>query len=388
MNYPITLSKQFLKVYNEGPLGMAIIGIDHKFIAVNNRLCEITGYQEEELLQKTFPDITFPEDIENDLKSAQQLYDNEISHHDVEKRYIKKDNSVVWVRVTVAIVKGEDGIPQYNLAMIDDIDAKKKMVLELEKMNNDKDKFFSIIAHDLKSPLATLAGISEILVEEINDLKRDEIKELAEVIQSSTRMTLNLLEDLLDWSRYNSGKIAFDPEPLDLNNIINELARLYRLNIAQKKIMLSVKSDGEIKVIADRNMIYTSLRNLLSNAIKFSKIGGDICIEVEKLEKESLPEKKEIETTNSNDMSNSHNKKNKSFVKISVRDNGVGIKKERIDSLFMFDSMKSTMGTDNELGTGLGLILVKEFIEKHKGTVSVESEPDIGSNFIVEIPCV
>jgi len=140
-------------------------------------------------------------------------------------------------------------------------------------MNDDKDKFFSIIAHDLKSPLATLAGISEILVEEINDLKRDEIKELAEVIQSSTRMTLNLLEDLLDWSRYNSGKIAFDPEPLELNNIINELARLYRLNIAQKKIMLSVKSDEEIRVIADRNMIYTSLRNLLSNAIKFSKKG-------------------------------------------------------------------------------------------------------------------
>jgi len=129
MDHPITLSKQFLKVYNEGPLGMAIVGIDHKFIAVNNRFCEITGYQEEELLQKTFPDITHTDDIESDLKSAQQLYSGKIPHHEIEKRYIKKDNSIVWVHVTVAIVKGEDGIPQYNLVMVDDIDAKKKMML-------------------------------------------------------------------------------------------------------------------------------------------------------------------------------------------------------------------------------------------------------------------
>ena len=356
---------------------MSIVRFDYKFDAVNIRMCEITGYSEPELLAKTFLDITYPDDIEQDKKLAGALFRNEIPHYVVEKRYIKKDDTLVWVQLTVSLIKDENGAPLYYLAMIEDIDVKKKAMLELEKMNYEKDKFFSIIAHDLKSPLSTLVGISEILAEDIDELSKGDTKQLAEVLQSSARMTLNLLEDLLDWSRYNSGKISFDPEKLSLNLLINEAAKLYRLNISQKKIRLIIESPEEISINGDRNMIYTSLRNLLSNAVKFTRIGGEIKIITKRI---SLPD----DLTNTK-MSGEH--KEKSIVRLWVRDNGVGIKSEKLDSLFEFDSLKSTMGTDNELGTGLGLVLVKEFIGKNGGSVRVESQPDVGSTFIIDLPC-
>jgi PAS domain S-box-containing protein len=360
---------------------MSIVGLDNRLLAVNQRLCQITGYSEVELLQKTLTEVTYAKDADIDLKSVQQLIKGKIPYFDIEKRYIKKDNSIIWVHLMVSAVNDEEGKPIYTLAMIEDIDVKKKIIMELVKTNNEKDKFFSIMAHDLKTPMATLAGISDIIVEDIDNMERNEIKQLAEMIQSSSRMTLNLLDDLLDWSRYNSGKIKYDPEHFELNKIILEVTRLYRLNISQKKIILNINTEKGIKVFADRNMIYTSLRNLLSNAIKFTSTGGEITITTERLALQ-YQNKIKVDETFSPD-----NKKTKYIVKISIKDNGVGIKKEKIDSLFLFDPMKSTIGTDNELGTGLGLVIVKEFIEKHKGNVYAESEPGAGSKFVIEFPC-
>jgi signal transduction histidine kinase len=232
---------------------------------------------------------------------------------------------------------------------------------EIERINSEKDKFFSIIAHDLKSPLSGFLGLTRIMVDEINNISTEDILLFTSDMKDSASSLYELLENLLEWASIQNGRISFNLEICYLNYIINQNFSLLSEPARQKNISLIALVDENINFFADYSMLNTIFRNLISNAIKFTNNEGKIEIGVN------------TEMINNN-------------ILIYVKDSGVGMSKEIIDKLFKLDSKITSLGTNNEKGTGLGLILCKEFIEKHGGEIWVESELGNGTTFYFSMP--
>ena len=230
---------------------------------------------------------------------------------------------------------------------------------ELEKLNATKDKFFSIIAHDLKSPFNSIVGFSNLLVEQINEKDYKGIEKYANIILQSSQRALDLLSNLMEWSRSQTGRMEFNPEYFDMVVGIKEIILSFDDIAGQKSIVINKALPPNAPVFADKAMISTVFRNLISNAIKFTPSGGKITISANEKQGELL---------------------------VTVSDTGVGIPVNSIGKLFRIAENFSTPGTDKEQGTGLGLILCKEFIEKHGGRIWVESEVEKGSRFSFTIP--
>lgn len=229
----------------------------------------------------------------------------------------------------------------------------------LKELNATKDKFFSIIAHDLRSPLNQLLGLSEILQKEIESEKVDDAIKLANLINESAKSGRLLLENLLEWSRSQTGSINFMPEVLDLLKITNEVLELIENNAKQKSIKIQSRIHMDLQAFADDNMIKTILRNLISNSIKFTNRGGTIVLDAKKTEE---------------------------MVIYSISDNGIGINEDDLEKLFRIEINPKSIGKSKEKGTGLGLILCKEFIEIIGGKIWVESIFEKGSTFSFSIP--
>jgi two-component system, sensor histidine kinase and response regulator len=230
---------------------------------------------------------------------------------------------------------------------------------ELWELNASKDKFLSILAHDLKNPIAGLMTISELATKMYSSLTDSERLNYIKEIHSSAERVLNILEDLLQWSRSQSGRIEYNPGEANLLKITDEALSAIEDAAAKKNISIENNIPPDASVFADRYMIATVIRNLLSNAVKFSYPGGKISLDA---------------------------RENESHVAYQVSDSGTGIPEGHMKRLFRIDGGLSTPGTAKEKGTGLGLILCKEFVEKNKGTIRAESTPDEGSAFIFTLP--
>src|ERR1035437_3169584 len=241
----------------------------------------------------------------------------------------------------------------------DELIIANKELEQLLQLNADKDRFISILAHDLRSPFTVLLGLSEFLIENIREYDTDEIENHLKLIKNSAQDTFALLEDLLKWIRAQSGNIPFKPQNLSFADICNDILKTLNPNADIKNISINYSKVDHLTVFADADMLKTVLRNLASNAIKFTNNGGTISI---------------------NAIENSSN------VTISVSDNGIGISPENLIKLFDISQVLSTKGTAKETGTGLGLLLCKEFVEKHGGKIWVESECGKGSIFYFNIP--
>ena len=233
--------------------------------------------------------------------------------------------------------------------------------VELEQLNASKDKFFSIISHDLKSPFNTILGFSELLLEQIKNQDFSEIEMYGELVHKSALKAFDLLVNLIEWSRSQSGRIIYQPEVFNLSETIYDLTSLFGETARQKGIKIYTDLSENIEIIADLSMIKTVLRNLISNAIKFTPNEGAIYITCNKNEKE---------------------------VHFSIKDTNIGIPQSVISKLFRIDEHYTTEGTNQEVGTGLGLILCKEFIEKHHGQIWVESTEGKGTTFFFTIPMI
>ena len=229
----------------------------------------------------------------------------------------------------------------------------------MRELNATKDKFFSIIAHDLKSPFNGILGFSSILTEQIRQKDYDNIEEYAEIIQYSAQKAFDLLTNLMEWASSQTGRLDYNPQSIDLGTVIQEVIDLVKVTALHKSILITKKIEHSAIAEVDKKMISSVLRNLISNAIKFTHPGGVIEIKLNQSE---------------------------SALKISVRDNGVGIEPANLKRLFKIDQSFSIAGTQNENGTGLGLILCHEFINKHGGSIWAESEPGRGSLFCFTIP--
>jgi len=236
----------------------------------------------------------------------------------------------------------------------------EKQKNELHRSNITKDKFFSIIAHDLKSPFNALLGFSELLLLGNKEFDADKREEMIKAIYNTANQTLSLLNNLLIWSKIETGEVHFNPQKIKINTIIEETVSLLK-NIASKKsIEINCELEKGLVVYADKDMIATVIRNLISNAIKFSYKNSSIIVTLKKVSED--------------------------VVRISISDKGVGIDNKKLESVFNVENIYSEKGTEGEKGTGLGLKLCKEFVEKNKGKIWVESKKDEGSVFSFTIP--
>jgi two-component system sensor histidine kinase/response regulator len=235
----------------------------------------------------------------------------------------------------------------------------EQRTLELNELNATKDKFFSIIAHDLKNPFNTLMGFTELLLDSLEEYTPDKLKEFIGILHETSKQSYALLENLLEWSRSQTGRLQMKTEPIDLYVIAEENIDLLSSLAAKKKITLNNNIQVSSNILADANMIRTVIRNLVSNAIKYTRENGTITVGA--------------------------SRKNDSY-EVSIADTGIGIKPENLEKLFRIDVNYSTRGTADEGGTGLGLILCKEFVVRNGGTIWVESEYGKGSAFKFTLP--
>ena len=231
--------------------------------------------------------------------------------------------------------------------------------MKLRKLNADKDLFISILAHDLRNPFNTLLGLSEILLEDVHTQDTATTRKHVEIMHTLSRTTYDLLEDLLLWAKSQSGNLELKPGDIDFVNTCQKIVETMRIVALSKKITVNYAATQPVRVIVDEDMLKVVLRNLVSNAIKFTNSGGEVNILTEQTA---------------------------SFLTVTVSDNGVGIKPETINTLFDISKKVTTSGTANEKGTGLGLMLCKEFIERNGGKIWVESVPGKGSDFKFTIP--
>ncbi len=277
----------------------------------------------------------------------------------VEMGLVKDNGQITWINVSATPIPIEGNgvaIIYWDITERKQAEAELKIKNEqLKDLNATKDKFFSIIAHDLISPFNVILGLSETLKNDGRDLDIDSILKYVDIINSSAHNTYRLLENLLDWARMQQGRIPFDPKAIFINGLIESEIENLKNFADQKRISLHNDTKEDIIIHADEKMLSTVFRNLISNAIKFTPKEGKVNIEA-------------------------HLKSDK--VVISVSDTGLGMQEETLENLFKSGSVVTTRGTGNEKGSGLGLLLCKEFVEKHGGTISVKSEPGQGTRFV------
>ncbi|MBI5326352.1 MAG: response regulator [Ignavibacteriae bacterium] len=322
-----------------------------------------------------------------------QLIDNGFIGRLIEFIAIKKDNTTFPVEIVFYPIRVKNR--WYTCCIIRDITVRKEAEDEMSKLieelrvsremveqnanelllanerlyeseenlrilNASKDRFFSILAHDLRGPFQGLLGFSKILHNDFKNLKTEETQDIIEDLYHSAEQIYKLLDHLLLWSRIQRGVLEYKPENCNIRNIVSVNIDLLRSLAGRKNIELLSEINEEFEFISDPNMINTVLRNLISNAIKFTGGGGKIRI--------------------------SANKTKDGYLLVSVKDNGIGILEEDLQKLFKIDTYFTSPGTSGEKGTGLGLVLCKDLIEKCKGKIHVESQVDKGSTFSFLIP--
>ena len=329
------------------------------------------GFKKEDIMGHSLFSILKPEGIELILEAnKKRLLDksNGIQTNPViyELEELCTDGSWIWVEATATAHFDQDGNILGYHGVSRDISERKKTELllkeresQLKELISTKDKLFSIIAHDLRSPFNGLLCFSELLINNTKDLEKAEAESYIEIINSLAKNTLNLLDNLLNWAKAQTGQLIFQPEKTTLSAIVREILRIYNPIAKIKNISLDYNQEVDIEAFADVNMLKTILRNLISNAIKFTNANGEISI---------------------------YASQNQNNIEITVSDNGIGMSEEAQNNLFKFDKNAIFHGTGNEKGSGLGLILCKEFVEKHGGKIWIESEPGKGSTFKFSLP--
>lgn len=257
-------------------------------------------------------------------------------------------------------------LQRLNQQLQEDVLKRKKAEEELKVLNQElrnvgtsKDKFFTIVAHDLKAPFQGLLGYSKLLLEDLDTLTPEEVKEYSSNIHYIGKNLYDMVENLLYWARVQIGKTDYQPIESELQDVANDVINTLGYNAVRKNITLSADIKAGLKVYADQKMLYSILQNLISNAIKFTNSGGSITVSASVL----------IDA-----------------IQVSVTDTGIGIEQSNLEKLFNIETPFKSEGTANEEGTGLGLILCKELIERHNGSIRVESELNRGSSFIVTLP--
>jgi len=334
-------------------------------VDVNPYFAELMNTNKDHLINKRITDIYSPEMYD----TVEGIYLHKFGEMNVvdvfEARLLIDGNKSLEIEGKISYIT-ENTDKLLMLTILRDITERKRneekikeFAEKLTELNNTKDKFFSIIAHDLKNPFNTLINASEVLTKKCSQMPIDKIQKYSQMIHDASQQGYGLLENLLHWSRTQTGRIEYLPANFLIYTVLRENINLIREAAESRNIELLENFDLESEIFADYDMISLIVRNLISNALKFTPDDGSIAITVENDEL---------------------------YTKISVADSGVGISEENINRLFRIDVNTSTLGIRGEKGTGLGLILCKEFAEKHNGFFTIKSELKKGTKFTLHIP--
>lgn len=357
--------KMLSNIVEQHPASIIITNLKGEIEYVNKSFTDITGYTFNMVKGKNSRILSSEK---NDPQTYTNLWKTISKGRIWKGEFINKRKSgeEYFEKAIISPTFDEKGNVVNYFSISEDVTLQKKAKQLLQESKNKlkvanatKDKFFSIIAHDLRSPFNAIIGFSELLLEHHKEYSEEKREYIIKLIAESSKNTFELLETLLEWSRTQSGAIKFDPSQFILEKIIKESIEQVEGSAAQKNISISYSVESAIILNADEEMVKTILRNLISNAIKFTSRSGKI----------------KIVGTKSND-----------DIIVSVIDNGVGIKKDKIESLFTITNTETTVGTENEKGHGLGLILCKELVDKHGGEIFVKSTEKVGSTFSFAIP--
>jgi PAS domain S-box-containing protein len=343
--------------------GVCIVNDEESFVFANPAAEKIFGVNKGELTGLCLSDFLPGEEIEiikNESQKRRQGISSAFEHE-----IVLKDGSKKEILIT-ATPQLDDNKFTGTFAILRDFTERRRAEAEIKlkndellKVNIEKDKFFSIIAHDLRGPLGNFLGLTEIMVERLPDMTPDKMQEIAVSMRNSADNLYRLLDNLLEWSRMQRGLIIFYPELFLLKPKISK-NKVLALEATNKEIEISCDIPEDLMVFADKNMLGGIIRNLSSNAVKFTPKGGKITMAAKSIPGDT--------------------------VEISIRDTGIGMDKEMIDNLFRLDINTSRKGTEDEPSTGLGLIICKDFIEKHGGKLRVDSKEGKGSVFSFRIP--
>ena len=364
-NEKVLAQNKFRMLFEQSPVGMALVLHETgEFLEVNYSVLESTGYTKEEFLNLSYWDLTPREYEQQEIDQLETL--NRTGYFGPNfKEYIRKDGSRYPLSISGALFIDVDG-RKVVWGIIEDLSNRREQELiiknqneELLRLNAAKDKFFSIIAHDLKTPFSAIIGSSELLLSRVEKNDVQEIDKYAKIINQSSKKALDLLLNLMEWSQMQTGHMSYVPEYFDVKFLVEEAIDLLGCNAEEKIILIQNNiADGTI-AYADKTMISIVLRNLISNAIKYTNQNGLIALSAEQQKNELI---------------------------LSVSDNGVGVASKDIDKLFKIDGVFSTLGTQKEKGTGLGLILCKEYLEKNNGKIWFESALKVGTTFCFSLP--
>ena len=337
--------------------GVSIVDNNEEFILANEMAEEIFQVEKGKLKGRNVAEFLTEDGKRQVIEETAKRKEGIKSSYELEIITDRKEIRTIIITATPYLNKQLNF--EGSLGVFRDITDRKRMEQELRNLNSDKDMFMQILAHDLRGPFSGLISYSDMLLKKFRKLNEDKIENQLTHINRTSKATYGLLEDLLIWSKSQAGKLPFEPIELDLAeiccNVISEKIGSAEL----KQITIENNITENTPVYADKNMLKTILRNLISNAIKFTNKNGKINIKA---------------TTDGNNTI------------VTVSDNGIGMSKEDISKLWNCAKPHTTNGTENESGTGLGLLLCKEFTEKHGGTIEVKSEVGKGTDFIVRFP--
>jgi len=339
----------------------ALILIDKEtgnILDANDYTFRLYGYSRDEILNLKNTDLSFEPEM-TALALKEFIERIEVRYHK------KKDGTVFPVDISASrfMMNGREVVLASIRDITDRLQAEEELKLkndELRHINAEKDKFFSIIAHDLRGPFNGFLGFTRLMVEDLPDLTQGEILKFAVSMRNSATNLFQLLENLLEWSRSQRGLTNFEPESFLLKSMIVESMHTLMDAAHKKGVCISFEIQEDLGVFADEYMLASTIRNLASNAMKFTKKGGNVSIAAKTVSGNS--------------------------VEISVRDTGIGMSSTMVEDLFRLDVQTNRKGTDGEPSTGLGLLLCKDFIEKHGGKIWVESEEGKGSTFRFTLP--
>ncbi|MFA9390395.1 MAG: ATP-binding protein [Prolixibacteraceae bacterium] len=336
-----------------------------KFTYMSPAILQLRGLTPEEALAEKIEEALSPESAEFLMKTFSDDFSTYVASPEKHEFYINqvqqpcKDGRIIWVEISSKFRKNTKSEIEV-VGVSRNIDKRKKLEFELRDINATKDKFFSIISHDLRSPFASVVSLLDLMAENSYNYSPDELNHFTQSALKTAKSTYQLLENLLEWSRLQRGVLPFDPENIQLKEFFNSCDPS-TFEMAEKKLItISIDTPENLMVFADTVMLHSIFRNLVTNAIKFTNEGGKIYINTE-FHKENT-------------------------ILISVKDNGIGMDATRLNNLFRVGINVSRPGTNDEPSSGLGLILCKEFVEKHGGKIWVESEIGRGSTFYFTLP--
>ena len=335
-----------------------------RLLLVNDAFCDLFNLPRTKIIGKTLAENVPPAERESFLRIDKQVLLDGIDNINEESLTLGEGQKKI-ISTRKSRFVDEDG-NKFLVGVIRDITERikteedlRQSAIQLKELNATKDKLFSIIAHDLRSPFNNIMVLSQILKAQLSKSEDPDTQVPIDLIHSTAKNTLVLLENLLDWAKSQSGQINFKNEKINISNVVNEILELSRSIAKTKDISIQVHIPEDVEINSDKKILKTIIRNLMSNAIKYSRPGDKITI--------SAVEEKDL-------------------VKIVISDSGVGMDDDTLENLFSITGNTPLPGTLNEKGSGFGLVLCREFIEKLGGKIWVESEKEKGSDFIFTIP--